>query len=678
MLRERRWLKIQDFLTFRPLAIEDNKRFLWECKDSKTETGHSLLVKVAATHAGIVTGNRKFYRPDCMQASVNTWVPEGFPPLPVLRGHDKEGEVLGRIREAKYIDDSWKYAKDFPVLKQSAFYCEDKLNRKLDLFKSISWIQDNLARRKDYHGLGHVELGLTLTNPKAIQSVLRDEYLCVSAGMITDAAICSICHTDWSSEDKCDHNPGQIVDGRMAFLISGRFKARELSFVNFGADPFAQVKSYELKDSLEKMFFLGLPLDDQKQAIDRGLVLTDSLYESDIAIEYEEPTMAFDAAAAEKTLKDSALTAAQAFELQDQLGAWHPEEDAEKTQKRSFTASLTAKIRKNGWKREEGQATATEIADTELAAVPAVEDTAVADAVAEAEGAKPAEKIEDKAAETKVEDAPNTGAAKTEPAATEVEISDELKALATTAKLIEDAEGKETSPQAKEVLALYASLDKIHKAAAGDKNGLQWRIEDLHSSLSDYWNRERSLTWAKQYLAEHVKDSLVIPKSELADKEDALNGLNEEVTALKDTLATKSKSLAAVFTDSKRSLATTVVMHKVLAKKDGFTGLNPTQIEDKITEFSKRHIQSLKDAVADIFTELQWTKTQAAEPAAASTDSATTVNDNAHVDPEVESTAAEAAQATTVLDTKDADRLLSYITDPRERERMRFKIRRQR
>jgi len=28
---------------------------------------------------------------------------------------------------------------------------------------------------------------------------------------------------------------------------------------------------YELKDSLEKMFFLGLPLDDQQFAIDRGL-----------------------------------------------------------------------------------------------------------------------------------------------------------------------------------------------------------------------------------------------------------------------------------------------------------------------------------------------------------------------------------------------------------------------
>ena len=113
----------------------------------------------------------------------------------------------------------------------------------------------------------------------------------------------------------------------MAFLISGRFVYKELSFVNFGADPFAQVKSYELKDSLEKMFFLGLPLDDQQFAIDRGLKLTDSLYESDIVIEYEEPKMTIDVAAVGKTLKSQDLTAETAFDLQDQLTAWTPKSD---------------------------------------------------------------------------------------------------------------------------------------------------------------------------------------------------------------------------------------------------------------------------------------------------------------------------------------------------------------
>jgi len=779
MLSERRWLKIHDFLTFRPSAVLENKRFLFECKDSKSETGHSLLVRVDATHAGIVTGNRKFYRPDCMQDAVQTWIPKGVAPLPVLRGHDKEGDVLGRIREAKYIDDSWKYARDFPVLKDSVFYNRDaKASSKFNVFKTVDWIQDNLARVKGYQGIGHIELGLTLTNPEAIQKILRDEYLCVSAGAITDSATCSVCHTDWASEDKCEHRPGEIVDGRMAFLISGRFKYKELSFVNFGADPFAQVKSYELKDSLEKMFFLGLPIDDQQVALDRGLKLTDSLYESDIVIEYEEPKMTIDVAVAQQTLKSPELTAAQAFELQDQLSAWAPESDEEKTSRRSLQSTLTAKIRKNGWKREAAAADPAAIEDAslnaDLAAVPAVVDgahdeaaitTAVAeatecvdgicdwsgftltdedqaffadeqkvydelcvemdaavtageikdeqikDAKLDAEARKklggksfcgpnrsfPVEdcahhtaalrllgraKISDGAKEkiracverkgktlkcstaTKTEDGIGGQTAET------VTISDELTALATGLKLFDadDADKDTRAAEVKEILGHYECLDKHHKAAASDKHGLQYKMEDLHSALGERWNKDRYVEWAKKYLTENIKDSLLITKDELAEKDDAVLGLTDELATIKTTVASKDRILAAVLNDSKASLATTLVMHNCLRKKDGYVGLNPTQIQDKIAEFAKRHIQSLKDAVTDLFAELQWNT--AAEPGKAGTDQGTTVNDNAHVD-EVDGTDREPAliPALTVQDTQKLQRMLTYIHDATDRER---------
>jgi hypothetical protein len=39
-----------------------NAKHLFECKDSTSDTGHSLLVHVAATHSGIVNGNMRFYR----------------------------------------------------------------------------------------------------------------------------------------------------------------------------------------------------------------------------------------------------------------------------------------------------------------------------------------------------------------------------------------------------------------------------------------------------------------------------------------------------------------------------------------------------------------------------------------------------------------------------------------
>ena len=785
MLSERRWLKIHDFLTFRPSAVLENKRFLFECKDSKSETGHSLLVRVDATHAGIVTGNRKFYRPDCMQDAVQTWIPKGVAPLPVLRGHDKEGDVLGRIREAKYIDDSWKYARDFPVLKDSVFYNRDsKTGGKFNVFKTVDWIQDNLARVKGYQGIGHIELGLTLTNPEAIQKILRDEYLCVSAGAITDSATCSICHTDWASEDKCEHRPGEIVDGRMAFLISGRFKYKELSFVNFGADPFAQVKSYELKDSLEKMFFLGLPLDDQQFAIDRGLKLTDSLYESDIVIEYEEPKMTIDVAVAQQTLKSPDLTAAQAFDLQDQLTAWAPESDEEKTSRRSLQSTLTAKIRKNGWKREASKADPVAIDDAsmnaDLAAVPAVADgvndaAAITTAVAEATecvdgvcdwsgftltdedqaffadeqkvydelctemnaagtgGELKDEQIKDAKLDAEarkklggksfcgpnrtfpVEDCAHHTAAlrllgrakisdgaknkiracverkgktlkcsvasKTEDkintTATEgTEISDELKALAVHVKLIDSVDGydavsaeealkDEKRAQIKEILGHYHALDVHHKGCEPD---LQYKIEDLHNALAERWGKDRWVAWAKKSLAEHIKDSLFVSKDELAEKDEAVLGLTDELAVIRTSVATKDRVLAAVLMDSKTSLATTLVMHNCLRKKDGYTGLNPTQIQDKIAEFAKRHIQSLKDAVTDLFAELQWNT--AAEPGKAGTDQGTTVNDNAHVD-EVDGTDRDPAliPALTVQDTQKLQRMLTYIHDATDRER---------
>jgi hypothetical protein len=165
-----------------------------------------------------------------------------------------------------------------------------------------------------------------------------------------------------------------------------------------------------------------------------------------------------------------------------------------------------------------------------------------------------------------------------------------------------------------------------------------------------------------------VKDSLLVTKDELAEKDEAVLGLTDELAAIRTSVATKDRVLAAVLMDSKTSLATTLVMHNCLRKKDGYTGLNPTQIQDKIAEFAKRHIQSLKDAVTDLFAELQWST--AAEPGKAGTDQGTTVNDNAHVD-EVDGTDRDPAliPALTVQDTQKLQRMLTYIHDATDRER---------
>ena len=197
---------------------------------------------------------------------------------------------------------------------------------------------------------------------------------------------------------------------------------------------------------------------------------------------------------------------------------------------------------------------------------------------------------------------------------------------------------------------------------------LQYKIEDLHNALAERWGKDRWVAWAKKSLAEHIKDSLFVSKDELAEKDDAVLGLTDELATIRTSVATKDRLLAAVLLDSKTSLATTLVMHNCLRKKDGYIGLNPTQIQDKIAEFAKRHIQSLKDAVTDLFTELQWNT--AAEPGKAGTDQGTTVNDNAHVD-EADGTDRSPAliPALTVQDAQKLDRMLTYIHDETDRQR---------
>ena len=382
------WIQMRDFWTFRPTEVQENKRHLFECRDSKSDTGHSLLVHVAASHSGIVNGNRRFYRPDKMQESVHTWLPQKASDgtvlrtaRPVLISHDEKGDVLGRVLEAKYIDESWKYATEFPVVKDFLFYQRDGRKRH-DLYRSVDWIVDNLVDLDEYTGLGYTDLGIRITNPEAIRKVLADEYLTVSIGFKTDAAVCSLCHTDWAKDGKCGHKLGEIEDGRHMFLIAGAMVNEELSFINFAADPFATTLSKKvLTDSLEKAFFLGLPINEQNTFAANGLQLTDGLiFEADLQAA-EEPM--FDLQAAEESidvdtaitqldlsavtaeLKSKDLTRSRAYTLKDSLAAWTPESDEDKSKKRSLVSTVNVKIRVNKWDKVEDAQAASESAVAE-------------------------------------------------------------------------------------------------------------------------------------------------------------------------------------------------------------------------------------------------------------------------------------------------------------------------
>ena len=331
-------LHMKDYLTI----SKSDVRYPKKSTDSK-----SLLVKTRATHAAYVNGNWRFYRPDSVQKACHTWVPDNMARKPVIVNHVENSDVLGRVIEAKYVDESYLWSSDYPTIKDSLFYKTD--GKKVGLFESVDWIVDNLAPIKGYTGLGYIELGLKISNPEAIEKVLRDEYLTVSVGFTTDSAICSICHQDWAVDDRCEHAPGEKFEDKTAFLICGPKAYDEVSFVNFPADPFASVISKEvLQDNLNKIFFLGQNASQRNS----NLTFSDSLFTDDIT-HHEGNMDNLDVLISEGkfddilvTIKSETLDAEQASSLKAGLHEWNPETDELKTKKRSLVSTLNAQIRK--------------------------------------------------------------------------------------------------------------------------------------------------------------------------------------------------------------------------------------------------------------------------------------------------------------------------------------------
>lgn len=723
------WIQMRDFWTFRPTEVQENKKHLFECKDSKSDSGHSLLVHVAATHAGIVNGNRRFYRPDKMQDGVHTWLPQKTEdgtvlrtPRPVLVGHNEQGDVLGRVLEAKYIDESWKYASDFPVVKDFLFYQRDGRKRKT-LFDSVDWVVENLVPLTEYTGLGYTDLGLRITNPEAIRKVLADEYLTVSVGFKTDAAVCSLCHTDWAKDGKCGHKLGEIEDGKDMFLIAGEMHNSEVSFINFAADPFATTLSKKvMTDSLAKTFFLGLPITEQTSAVSDGLQLTDGLiFEADM-VAAEEPmelpidisALALPGLAAE--VKSAELTKQRANELKDALKSWAPESEDQKSNKRSLVSTLNAKIRRNGWDKVED----SQVSEADAAAAEEVR------ALMDASKAKPEETAQDSTnapAEEEVEDAVETWDELTDEereyfadedglyAELELELDGSVTdglldaAVVTDAKLssekrkkladgsfcgpnrsfpvadcahvtaarrlvgrakvsdstkskilacvdrkaaklscgdskkaqdakapvtddrytkiidsvvIKDAAKKEIPVEQRTSLvsiikALDAGYDSLPADGSPDYYDIKWILRNAVRSMLDDWSADDSLAWSLKMLAGN-KDHVVLTRSELDEKEEALNGLMAEKDSLVAEVGVLKDSRAAILASTKQSLAQSIVMHNVLKGQDGYKDLTPAQTAEKIEALSKRHITSLRDSVSDILSGLKFTDSLPAAP----------------------------------------------------------------
>lgn len=740
----------------------ESKKNLFECKDATSPTGSSLLVKVAATHSGVVNQNHRFYRPDRMQDAAHQWVPEegkGFA-KPVLFEHDKKGDVLGRVRTARYIDESYKWASDFPTIKDSIFYKTG--DKKIDIYKSVDWIVDNLMGVPNYSGLGYIELGLNITNPDAIGKALRDEYLTVSVGFQTDSAVCSVCHTDWAKDDKCDHRPGSRDDesGRPAFLICGDFIYEEMSFVNFPADPFAgKIGKDALKDSLSRMFFMGLSHDKQQAFVSAaGISMSDAVMDYDVQIVEDKVSTTYDLSKTDaqqnfgKEIKSDSLTAARSVELKQSLQDWKPESETDKTTKRSLMSTLNSKIKKNGWTGVDAAATVEVDAEVKAAITEnpcgdcgdteidwskeqltdeeteyfSDEDGLYAEMLVEMDAALAAGELTDvlmKDAKLSTEarkklggstfcgpgrsfpvpDCAHVVAARRLIGRAKVGDSTKSKILAcvsrkasslgcggkkdnVTPQVAEKSDtiqvGSEFSDYVKtlnldlsdghatEALTHYASVDKCYKGADDNCKGA---IRSLHYDLGQKWSAESALEWSKKYLKEKEKDSVIISAKDLQDKEDAVNNLTDDIKKVTDDLAAAKATSAEMLKGVKKALATQVVIYRSLTGHADYKELDKAGLATKIEELSKRHVTSLKDAVADIMSELKWVDPVEAKPADKTPEVGKSVADNAQIEPSVAVTDNKSdaeTEAEKIQKQKDAlalrDRLSSMTTKEKQ------------
>jgi hypothetical protein len=697
-----------DFVTVKVGDVDFSKK----STDSK-----GLLVRVAASHAATINGNYRFYRPDRMQDGVKTWVPNKGFKRPVLIGHNEDGDVLGRVIEARYVDESYKFASDFPVIKDSLFYRTD--SQKVGLYESVDWIVDNLLDLEDYTGLGYIELGLNITNPEAVQKILRDEYLNVSVGFSTDKAVCSVCHQDWAADDRCEHKLGSEVDGKTAFLICGDLDYSEVSFVNFPADPFAgTISKQSLSDAVNKQFFLGQNRLHRNAAV-QELAMSDSLFEADIHHVIEEDSMSkistLDQLLAADGIKDltaeirTSLVKDRVTEIKALLDSWKPETDALKSKKRSLVSTLNVNIKKNKLDSVEAIVETTAV-DEVNAAISITDncDDCLADAIetfeeadrsffddedglaeemnAELAAAVTASELTvAEGADNKltaegrkklkggsfcgpnrsfpVENKAHVVAARRLIGRAKVSSSTKSKILAcvnrkakamgadavaeiiiptvsTSAdKIIKMLGDKKFTDANKTLGSSFEALDAAYDAAEPDD---KQTARVLLSALQSDWYADGDVAYyLGQLMKEDSKDKLtaalgekglvIIDKSEaddLAEKEEAINTLTvDKTTADKELAAQKlaNKALLGLF---KQGLAQQIVMTKVLTGHDGFKNLDAAGRKAKVDELSGRHVEYLKDTVADLLSELKWEApttqavSQVIEPGKTATDNA--------------------------------------------------------
>lgn len=238
------YIKFFDSVDLRPLVSSELKK-----KDNFVNVANGpLVIKIAATHAGLITRNNGFYLPDRMRKGAETFTAHYG--KPIQTHHNDNADPIGRVLAAEYVDISSGIRDAFleKVIGSSHGryndqFVKDFMVGKTSYLQSVNFIADSLSNQNsiledpNYKGLGYIQLTASITDPEAKQKILDGRYLTGSVGVSTNRAVCSVCKQDWVTDGvPCEHKPGKVYDGTKAFIITGDLSYDEYSFVNTPAD----------------------------------------------------------------------------------------------------------------------------------------------------------------------------------------------------------------------------------------------------------------------------------------------------------------------------------------------------------------------------------------------------------------------------------------------------------
>lgn len=158
----------------------------------------SNVYEIEAIHGyPLATRNYTRYMPEALRGCIESWTKPY--PRPLIKFHnDIDGETIGRIIEASYVDNS--PSTNTPAIRVKA----------------------------------------AIGKQESIQDIESKILLTVSIGVGVSDCRCSICGKDYFSGE-CEHMRGVEYDGEICYIDIYSMEARELSFVIVPSDPYAML-----------------------------------------------------------------------------------------------------------------------------------------------------------------------------------------------------------------------------------------------------------------------------------------------------------------------------------------------------------------------------------------------------------------------------------------------------